>query len=637
MPLSLRFGPALRLFLQMIFDPLVVTLVVLTAIIVALAFASIAPEVTLLTGLLLLVIFDVVKLDVALAGFANTGVLTIAALYVVGAGLRSTGGLETLSLWLLGRPTHKTPLIRLLAPVAGLSAFMNNTPLVAFMLPVFVQIAKRLRISPSRLLIPLSYATILGGCCTLVGTSTNLVVAGMMKSHGLREMHLFELTWVGLPIAICGLAYLVTIGQRLLPDRQDLLEHIEKNPREYVVEMVIRDTCPLIGQAVRQAGLRDLPGLYLYRIERSGQVISPVEPEQRLESGDLLHFSGIASTVVDLQKIRGLEPVDYHAPARESASESPVLDAAEPGISLASLEGVPTKVETVSPVARKGRTVLCEVVISSTSPLLGQSIRGANFRSHYNASVIAVHRSGEKLQQKIGRVVLCVGDTLLIEAEDDFSRRWRHSPDFILVSGVEDSAPVAHERAWIALSIFGGVMLGMSFYQGDPVLPSMIGAVLMVLSGCVRAQEGQRSIELSVILLVGAALGIGKGLESSGAAKYIAESLLSYTQPFGYVAVLATVYLLTVLLSELLSNNACAAMMGSLAFAIAKVMDIDPRPLLIAVAIASSCAFATPIGYQTNLMVLNPGGYRFIDYVRVGLPLNILCMIVAIILIPLMY
>ncbi|MDB5386993.1 MAG: Citrate transporter, partial [Planctomycetaceae bacterium] len=500
-------------------------------------------------------------------------------------------------------------------------------------------IAKRLRISPSRLLIPLSYATILGGCCTLVGTSTNLVVAGMIKSHGLPEMHLFELTWVGLPVAICGLAYLVTIGQRLLPDRQDLLEHIEKHPREYVVEMVIREGCPLIGQAVRQAGLRDLPGLYLYRIERAAQVISPVEPEQRLECADLLYFSGIASTVVDLQKIRGLEPVDYHSQTVEPQPESAAPVTAEAGMSLASLEGVPVpvKVEAAPPVPRKGRRVLCEVVISSTSPLLGQSIRGANFRSHYNASVIAVHRSGEKLQQKIGRVVLCVGDTLLMEVEEDFPRRWRHSPDFILVSGVEDSAPVAHERAWIALTIFGGVMLGMSFYKGDPVLPSMIGAVLMVLSGCVRAQEGERNIELSVILLVGAALGIGKGLESSGAAKWIAEGLLSYTQPFGFVAVLATVYLLTMILSELLSNNACAAMMGSLAFAIAKVMEINPRPLLIAVAIASSCAFATPIGYQTNLMVLNPGGYRFADYVRVGLPLNILCMVIAVILIPLFY
>jgi di/tricarboxylate transporter len=621
----------------MLFDPLVVTLIVLSAIIVALGVASIAPEVTLLTGLLILVVCNVVKLDVALAGFANTGVLTIAALYVVGAGLRSTGGLETLSLWMLGRPTQKTPLIRLLGPVAGLSAFMNNTPLVAFMLPVFVQIAKRLRISPSRLLIPLSYATILGGCCTLIGTSTNLVVAGMIKSHGLKEMHLFELTWVGLPIALCGLTYLVTIGQRLLPDRQDLLEHIEKNPREYVVEMVIREGCPLIGQAVRQAGLRDLPGLYLYRIERSGQVISPVEPDQRMEAADLLHFSGIASTVVDLQKIRGLEPVDYHAPQGDSSPDIPNSILSEPGLSLASLEGVPMPSESAPEQPKKGRRVLCEVVISSTSPLLGQSIRGANFRSHYNASVIAVHRSGEKLQQKIGRVVLCVGDTLLMEVEEDFPRRWRHSPDFILVSGVEDSTPVAHERAWVALTIFGCVMLGMSFYPGDPVLPSMIGAVLMVLSGCVRAQEGERNIELSVILLVGAALGIGKGLESSGAAKLIAEGLLSFTQPFGYVAVLATVYLLTMLLSELLSNNACAAMMGSLAFAIAKAMDIDPRPLMIAVAIASSCAFATPIGYQTNLMVLNPGGYRFADYVRVGLPLNILCMIVAVILIPLVY
>lgn len=613
----------------MVLDPMWVTLIVFFAMVVALAFETLAAEVTLLCGLLTLVACGIVKLDAALAGFANRGVLTIAALYVVGAGLRATGGLETLSLWLLGRPTSKTPLMRLLAPVAGLSGFMNNTPLVAFLMPVFIQIAKRLRISPSRLLIPLSYASILGGCCTLVGTSTNLVVAGLIADiEGQPRMHLFELTWVGLPIAVCGLLYLVTIGRRLLPDRADLMEHMETHPREYVVEMVIREGCSLIGHSVRQAGLRDLPGLYLYRIERSGRVISPVGPDERMERADLLYFSGIASTVVDLQKIRGLEPVDYHAPSAVSEADATG--------SLASFEGLPGT-EPVAASPRQGRRVLCEVVTSSTSPLLGQSIRDANFRSRYNASVIAVHRSGEKLEQKIGKIVLVIGDTLLIDADEDFPRRWRHSPDFVLVSGIEDSSPVKHERAWIALTVFAGVMLGMSFYPGDPVVIAMAGAVLMVLCGCVRAQEGERNIELSVILLVGAALGIGKGLESSGAAAWMAHGLLSVVRGFGPIAVLAAVYLLTMLLSEFLSNNACAAMMGSIAVAVAKEMGIDVRPLMIAVAISASCAFASPIGYQTNLMVLNAGGYRFTDYTRVGLPLNLLCMLIAMTLIPLIW
>jgi di/tricarboxylate transporter len=303
---------------------------------------------------------------------------------------------------------------------------------------------------------------------------------------------------------------------------------------------------------------------------------------------------------------------------------------------------------------RMGRQ-LCEVVVSSTSPLLGESIRDANFRSRYNASVLAVHRSGERLEQKIGKIVLKAGDTLLIDADDDFVRRWRHSPDFILVSGVEDSAPVVHDRAGLALLIFFFVIAGMSVSSFGPMLGSvtratglslaglnpalfaLAGAVLMVLCGCVRATDGHRSIQLSVILLVGAALGIGEALETSGAAAWLAKGMLSATQGASPVVVMGVIYLLTMVLSEFLSNNATAAMMGSLAIAAASQLKVDPRPFLIAVAIASSCAFATPIGYQTNLMVLNPGGYRFSDYLKVGLPLNILCMIIAVILVPLFW
>lgn len=611
---------------------LVVTLSVFFVVVLCLLQERIGPDVVMITGLLVLVGCGVLKMDEALAGFASPSVVTIGSLFVVGAGLRSTGGLETISLWMLGRPTARTSLFRLLVPIAGLSAFMNNTPLVAFFLPIFVGLAKRLRISPSRLLIPLSYSAILGGCCTLVGTSTNLVVDGILQKNQLPGMSMFELTPVGLPIAIIGLIYLVTMGPRLLPDREDLLEHIESHRREYLVEMMIRETCPLVGQTIRQSGLRDLPGLYLYRIERDGQTLSPVSPSEVMQIGDLLCFSGIASTVVDLQKIRALDPVDHKTTAH-SDDAIPVLTQA----SLDSFEGVSApSAPQVQAAPRSGRQ-LCEVVISSTSPLIDQSIRDSNFRSRYNASVLAVHRSGEKLEQKIGKIVLRTGDTLLIDADDDFVRRWRHSPDFVLVSGVEDSAPVAHDRAWVALLVFFAVILGMSFVPNWLNLIALGGAVLMVICGCTRGSDAHRSIELSVILLVGAALGIGLALEKSGAAKWMAQGLLSACGNSHPIVVLAVIYFLTVVLSEFLSNNATAAMMGQLALAAAAEMDVHARPFLIGVAIASSCAFATPIGYQTNLMVLNPGGYRFIDYLKVGLPLNVLCMVIALILIPLIW
>lgn len=608
---------------------LIITLVVLGFILVGLIQESIGPEIIMLTGLLVLVAFRIIPLDEALNGFSNPSVIIIASLFVVGSGLRSTGGLEIISRGLLGKPTAKTGLLRLLAPIAGLSAFMNNTPLVAFFIPIFVQLARRFRISPSRLLIPLSYAAILGGTCTLVGTSTNLVVDGILRKipaeQGGGAMGMFELTPVGLVITVVGLAYLATIGKRLLPDRQDLIEYMETHPREYTVELLVRSACPLIGQSVRAAGLRDLPGLYLFRIERSGEVVAPVDPQEVIRMGDILSFSGVASTVVDLQRIRGLDPIE-HTTGSDSIRS---LDAG----SLDSLEGLaPAPV----PAPRKGLQ-LCEAVVSHASPLVGQSIRELDFRTRYNASIIAVHRSGEKLQQKIGQIVVHAGDTLLIDADDDFVRRWRQSPDFILVSGVDDSAPVAHDRTWIALLIFLGVVLGMSIVSEASVVVALAGAVAMLLCRCVTGPDGARSIELSVLVLVAASLGLSKGLERSGAAEWLASGMLSACQGYGRVAVIATIYLLTMLLSELLSNNATAALMGSLAAATAHQTGMEVRPLLITVAIASSCAFATPIGYQTNLMVLNAGGYRFRDFVAVGLPLNIICFIISMIVIPLVW
>jgi len=606
----------------MMIDPLVLTLVVLGGILVALAWDRISAEIVMLAALLVLVAGGAVGVKDALAGFANEAVLTIGALFVVGAGLQSTGAIEYLSRLLLGRPKQGTSYARMLAPVAGLSAFMNNTPLVAFMLPIFVNVAKKLRVSPSKLLIPLSYAAVLGGTCTLIGTSTNLVTDGILRRAGMDGLRMFDLTWIGLPITIVGLAYLGGIASRLLPNREDLLEYAEAHPREYTVELIVRPQCPLVGVSIRRSGLRDMPGLYLYAIERKGERLSPVEPQEKIEVEDLLCFSGVLSHVVDLQKIRGLDPVEHYGDERRPEADS-----------FDSMEGVPVAARAAP---RQGRQ-LYEVVISPRSPLNGRSVKEADFRARYQASIMAVHRSGQKLSQKIGQIVLQPGDTLLVDAGEDFLRRWRNSPDFILVSGLDDSAPIAHHRAWLAMGIFLAVVIGMTAATKYAAIVALAGAALMIVTGCLPTAQAHRSVELSVLLLVAAALGVGAALDSSGAAEWIATGVVGAFEPLGPIAVLAVFVVLTGLLTELLSNNATAAVMAVLALATAEKMGIAPQPLVIAVTLTASYGFATPIGYQTNLMVLNPGGYKFSDYLKVGIPLDLICWALTIALVPLVW
>ena len=627
------------------------TLAVLVFVLVGLLQDLIGAEIVMLTGLLALVVTGVLPFKDAAEGFADKSCLAIGALYVVGLGLRSTGALETISRVMFGKPGPTTSRLRLLGPIAALSAFMNNTPLVAFFLPVFVNISRRMRLSPSQLLIPLSYATILGGVCSLIGTSTNIVVAGQMERTpaelGGRALGFFEISKVGIPCAIVGLVYLVTLGAKWLPNRQDLIEYIQTHPREYTIEMLVQPNCPLAGQSVRSGGLRDLEGLYLHRIERSDATINPVGPDELVRAGDLLSFSGVAANIVELQKIRGLLPLDHRTATNLKPPPKPATEV-DPLASLDSYEGVssePAPAPSPPPSGpraqpRRGR-LLCEAVISSSSPLLGQTIKDTDFRRRYRAAIIAVHRSGVKLEEKIGTIVLHTGDTLLVDADEDFIHRWRHSPDFVLVSGLEDSAPIRHERAWIAMAIFLMVLLGMSFLSDGPsinqALIAMGGAVLMLWSRCVRGNDAIRAVDLSVIVLVAASLGIGKALEASGVAQWLAGNLLAACAPFGRIAVLAAVYLLTMVLSELLSNGATAALMCTLVRQIAEQQGTPVLPLMIAVAISASCAFATPIGYQTNLMVMNPGGYRFIDYLKVGIPLDLICFIVSMIVIPFAY
>jgi di/tricarboxylate transporter len=438
----------------------------------------------------------------------------------------------------------------------------------------------------------------------MIGTSTNLVVHGLLSSvPGGRSLALMELGWVGVPCAIVGILWCVLMGSRLLPDRQGAIT-VDSDPREYTVDMQVPMGSPLIRQSIEAAGLRHLPGLYLAEIERDGRVMPAVGPQELLEEGDRLVFVGVVDSVKDLQKIRGLVPADEE-----------VAQLATP----------------------RSERCLIEAVVSDTSPVVGCSVRESRFRSLYNAVVIAVARNGQRiLGTKIGDIVLRAGDTLLLEAHPGFADQHRHSRIFYLVSAVQDSAPPRHERAPAALAILLGAVGLASFEVMGMLQAALLGSVAMILSGCCTASEARRTVDLSVLTVIAGSFAIGKAIESTGLAGLIADLVTGSFASTPHAALIA-IYALTMIFNAVISNNAAVALLFPIAVATAQRLDVDLLPFGVALMMAGSNDFATPIGYQTNLMVYGPGGYRFLDYVRFGGPLNLLMMAVAVLLIPIIW
>jgi di/tricarboxylate transporter len=577
-----------------------ITLIVVGLMVVGLVREKLTPDVLVVGAMALLLLLGVLDPGDALQGFANPSLATVAALFILAGSMRSTGALEMLSKRLFG-PTEsiRGVLLRLTSVTSFASAFLNNTPIVAMLMPAVVGWSKRHGLSPSRFLIPLSYASIVGGVCTLIGTSTNLVVSGLLEGSGFSGFGMFELSVVGVPCAVVTIVILTFLSPRILPERIDVMRVAAGARREYLVEMRLGGPSPLIGQSVEEAGLRHLAGLFLVRIERESGVISPVSPGERLREGDQLTFAGVVETIIDLQRFRGLVPIVHDRP----------LEADD-------------------------RWVLHEAVISRGSPLIGENIRDANFRGRYNAAVVAVHRHGERVHLKIGDIVLRAGDTLLLEAAPGFARSFRDSLDFYLVSEVEESAPPRHHRASWAILILAGMVLLVAFGVLPVVTAALAAAMGVIAVGCLSPGDARRSIDASVLLVIAGSLGIARALEKSGAAATLAHLVVEGARDLGPLGVLAAVYVLTMVLTEVISNNAAAALVFPVALASAAEIGADPRPFAVAVAIAASLSLATPIGYQTNLMVYGPGGYRFTDFARLGVPLQLVLALLALTLIP---
>ena len=570
-----------------------------------LALTKAAPDLIFVGVVTLLMTLGILSPQEALAGLANEGVITVGVLYIIAAALRETGVMSWVAQQLLGRPKSvRHAQFRMMAPVAGMSAFVNNTPIVSMCLPVIDDWSKKHQISPSNLMLPLSYAAVLGGTCTLIGTSTNLVVMGLLTADpSLKsDLNMFDLAWVGIPCAVIGIAYILFFSGWLLPQRRPAGRQFG-DPKEYTVEMLVEPASPLVGKTIEAAGLRSLPGMYLMEIDRDGELIPAVSPQESLRANDRLVFVGIVESVVELQKIRGLKP---------ATNQVFKLD---------------------SPRIRRS---LVEAVVSNSCPLVGKSVREGRFRTNYNAAIIAVHRNGERIRKKIGDIELQAGDTLLLETHPSFLEQQSHSRDFYLVSRVEGYSTPRHERALVAGLIFAGMVVAVSTGLLKMLHASMLAAGLMLITRCCTSTIARNSVDWQVLVAIAASFGIGQAMQTTGVAHHFADGMLGIAGDNPRLALVA-IYIITMLATELLSNNAAAVLMFPIAVATAMSLQVNHMPFITTVMFAASLGFATPLGYQTHLMVYGPGGYRFTDFLRIGVPLDLIMGVVCVTLIPMFW
>jgi di/tricarboxylate transporter len=571
--------------------------------ILLLIFTRIGADIVLVSGVTVLLLTGILTPSEAFSGLSNEGMITVGVLYIVVAGLRETGGVNWLGQRLFGRPKGLPGAqFRMMAPIAALSAILNNTPLVAMMIPAVSDWAKRNDFAASKLMIPLSYAAILGGTCSLIGTSTNLVVNGLLLEQTDVRLRLFDIAWVGLPSAVVGIGFILLLSRWLLPDRSSAVGK-RSDPREYTLEMLVEPAGPLVGKSIEDAGLRSLPQLYLAEIERGERIIPAVAPGEVMQGGDRLVFVGIIESVVDLNRIRGLMP----APDQVAKLNTP-----------------------------RSQRSLIEAVVSNSSPLVGKSVREGRFRTLYNAVIIAVARNGERINKKIGDIVLQSGDTLLLESSPGFAEAQRNSRDFFLVSRVANSNPLRHERALLALAILIGMVAVVTLGWLSMLQAALLAAGLMLITRCITGAVARRSVDWQVLIVIAASFGLGQALEVTGAAEAIASSLVNLARGNPYLS-LIVIYLLTTLFTEVITNNGAAVLMFPIALATATSLDANVITFAVCIMMAASASFSTPIGYQTNLMVLGPGGYRFTDYLRVGIPLNLLIALTTLLIAPLVW
>jgi di/tricarboxylate transporter len=549
-----------------------------------------------------------------ISGFANEAVITVTAMFILSAGLLRTGAIDILSRWAertAGGGEFRLLLVTL-AIVVPLSAFINNTPVVVVIIPMVLGLSRKMGISPSKLFMPISFASQLGGTMTLIGTSTNLLIAGLVLDMGMERIGLFDITPPALIMTAVGLAYLLTVGRWLTPTREaaaDLIATYEL--REYLTGLVVGPESPLAGRSLRDTNFAQNYGLQVIGVDRGGERIPFPRGGITIQAGDVLIVEGRIANIARIEE-------DEHLSIAGSKPKFPVEE------------------QRTSGETQARGPALAEVIVPPRSPVIGRSLRQLNFRNRYGLPVLGIQRHGTAFHEAMRDAVLAPGDILLVSGTATELRQLHQTGDLALLGTLALPAKRLRKLKY-SLPIILGVVLLAAFNVMPILVSALIGVAAMFVTGCITPDEAYEEIDWMVIVLLGSIIPLGLAMQNTGTAALIAARLLAVTQPLGLFGVLAMFYLLTSLLTELISNNAAAVVLAPIAIAVAGALDASPMPFIIAVMFAASNSFMTPIGYQTNTFIYGPGGYRFSDFVRVGAPLNVLMLIVATLVIPIFF
>jgi len=552
----------------------------------------------------LLLITGIVTPTEGFAGFSNTATVTIAAMFILSAGLFRTGAVTFIGAFInrIFKSSFWVAILVVMVIVGFLSAFINNTPVIAIFLPILLGAARESGVSASKILMPVSFASMFGGVCTLIGTSTNILVSSIAEKNGLPAFTMFEFAPLGIIMFATGTLYMLSVGIRLIPERRgqgDLTESFVLS--EYLAEIVLLPSAASVGSKIRNSPLvRDLD-ITILEIQRDGEKIKQPTGEVTLLADDILLVRCNLDDIRSLQERTGIM-FKPHAKWGDDSIASEDFR-------------------------------LVEAVIDPNGPLVGSTLQRSNFREKYGATVLAIRHRGKLLREKLSDTALSAGDLLLVEIHLDRLNALKRSNDLIVTSE-QQSVEFRRNKVFIAVSVVAGVILSASFGLAPIVVSATVGAIVLILTKCITLEEAYHAIEWKIIFLLAGVLSLGVALENTGAARLLSTQMISSVGTLGLIALVSAFYILTSLLTEMMSNTATAALLAPIAIATATTLGVNPQPFLVAVTFAASASFMTPVGYQTNTMIFGPGQYKFVDFLKVGTPLNIIFWLLATLLIP---